>query len=317
MIEVTDLIYDYPSARAVHGISFSVRPGAVLAMVGPNGAGKSTLLRCMAALDTPTSGRIRIAGLDTQEDPRGVHAVLGYLPDFFGLYDELSVRRSLIYAARSRGVSAARAEEAAEAAARRVNLHDRMDARAGELSRGLRQRLAIACTLVHGPKVLLLDEPASGLDPEARRSLSDLVTSLSGEGITLVVSSHILAELEDYSTDMLMIRDGRVSGGGVVSAGLAADTAHAHLVLAHPRPDLRELVGRMGLTVEQADDLTATVAIPGGPDQEAAVLAQLIAAGLPVRSFAPARRTLEQTYLEEAAKRPAPTSTASSKGAAA
>ncbi len=313
MIEVTDLIYDYPAARAVHGISFSVRPGAVLAMVGPNGAGKTTLLRCMAALDTPTSGRIRIAGLDTQEDPRGVHALLGYLPDFFGLYDELSVRRSLIYAARSRGVPAARAGAAAEAAARRVDLHDRLETRAGELSRGLRQRLAIACTLVHGPRVLLLDEPASGLDPEARRALSDLVTSLSGEGITLVVSSHILAELEDYSTDMLMIRDGRISGGGVVSAGLAAETAHAHFVIAHPRPDLRETVARLGVTVEQATDLTATVAIPGGPDQEAAVLAQLIGAGLPVRSFAPARRTLEQTYLEEAGRSPA----TPSKGAAA
>jgi ABC-2 type transport system ATP-binding protein len=321
MIEVTDLIYDYPAARAVHGISFSVRPGAVLAMVGPNGAGKTTLLRCMAALDTPTSGRIRIAGIDTAEDPRGVHAVLGYLPDFFGLYDELSVRRSLIYAARSRGVGADRAEQAAQDAARRVNLHDRMETRAGELSRGLRQRLAIACTLVHGPKVLLLDEPASGLDPEARRSLSDLVTSLSGEGITVVVSSHILAELEDYSTDMLMIREGRVSGGGVVSAGLAADAAHAHLVIARPRPDLREAIEHLGLTVEQATDINATVAIPGGPDQEAAVLARLIGAGLPVRSFAPARRTLEQTYLEEAAKGQArgatPHDPARNKGAAA
>jgi len=316
VIEVTDVIYDYPAARAVHGVSFSVRPGAVLAMVGPNGAGKTTLLRCMAALDEPTSGRIRIAGIDTQDDPRGVHAALGYLPDFFGLYDELSVRRSLIYAARSRGVSAARAGEAAEAAARRVQLHDRLEVRAGELSRGLRQRLAIACTLVHGPKVLLLDEPASGLDPEARRSLSDLVTSLSGEGITLVVSSHILAELEDYSTDMLMIRDGRVSGGGVVSAGLAAEAAHAHLVIAHPRPDLRQTIEGLGLTVEQATDINATVAIPGGPDQEAAVLARLIGAGLAVRSFAPARRTLEQTYLEEAAKGPAP-SRAADKGAAA
>jgi ABC-2 type transport system ATP-binding protein len=289
----------------VHGVSFSVRPGAVLAMVGPNGAGKTTLLRCMAALDAPASGGIRIAGIDTQEDPRGVHAVLGYLPDFFGLYDELSVRRSLIYAARSRGVPAGEAEAAALAAAERVQLSDRLETRAGELSRGLRQRLAIACTLVHRPKVLLLDEPASGLDPEARRALSDLVTSLSGEGITLVVSSHILAELEDYSTDMLMIRDGRVAGGGVIAAGMAAGTAHAHLVVAHPRPDLRQALEHLGLTVDHATEHNATVAIPGGPDQEAAVLARIVGAGLPVRSFAPARRTLEQTYLEEAAKGPA------------
>jgi ABC-2 type transport system ATP-binding protein len=317
MIEVQDVIYDYPAARAVHGVSFTVRQGAVLAMVGPNGAGKTTLLRCMAALDAPTAGRIRIAGLDTQDDPRGVHAALGYLPDFFGLYDELSVHRSLIYAARSRGVPAGQAEAAALAAAKRVDLSDRLETRAGELSRGLRQRLAIGCTLVHNPRVLLLDEPASGLDPEARRHLSDLVTSLSGEGITLVVSSHILAELEDYSTDMLMIRDGRVSGGGVIAAGGAGEAAHAHLVLAQPHGDLRTALAGLGLTVEHATDLNATVAIPGGPDQEAAVLSRLIGAGLPVRSFAPARRTLEQTYLEEAARSPAPQSQASAKGAAA
>ena len=314
VIEVSEVVYDYPAARAVHGVSFSVRPGAVLAMVGPNGAGKTTLLRCMAALDAPAGGRIRIAGIDTQDDPRGVHAVLGYLPDFFGLYDELSVRRSLIYAARSRGVPAGEAEAAALAAAGRVQLEDRLETRAGELSRGLRQRLAIACTLVHRPKVLLLDEPASGLDPEARRSLSDLVTSLSGEGITVVVSSHILAELEDYSTDMLMIRDGRVAGGGVIAAGMATGTAHAHLLVAHPRPDLRASPAGPGLTVAHATDTGATVAIPGGPDQEAAVLARIVGAGLPVRSFAPARRTLEQTYLEEAAKGPVATPL---KGAAA
>ena len=101
MIEVRDLVYDYPAQRALAQVSFDVRPGAVLALVGPNGAGKSTLLRCVAALDAPTEGRITVAGLNTQADPRAVHALLGYLPDFFGLYDDLSVERALTYAARS------------------------------------------------------------------------------------------------------------------------------------------------------------------------------------------------------------------------
>ena len=107
MIEVAGVVYDYPAARALHGVGFSVEAGSVLAMVGPNGAGKTTLLRCMAALDSPTEGKIRIAGLDTQDDPRGVHEAIGYLPDFFGLYDDLTVRRALTYAARSRGMDAA------------------------------------------------------------------------------------------------------------------------------------------------------------------------------------------------------------------
>ncbi len=302
MIEVRDVVYDYPAARALHGVSFSVRPGAVLAMVGPNGAGKTTLLRCMAALDEPVSGAIAIAGLDTQEDPRGVHVLLGYLPDFFGLYDELSVRRTLLYAARSRGVPAQQSHAAAEDAAKRVGLHDRLEARAGELSRGLRQRLAIATTLVHSPRVLLLDEPAAGLDPEARRSLSGLITSLAGDGITIVVSSHILAELEDYCTEMLMVRDGRVSGSGVIAAGLRSETARAQLELAEPRPDLRARLEALGLTVDSAGDAEAVILIEGGPRGEAETLARLIGAGLPVRSFAPSRRTLEQTYLAEAAR---------------
>jgi ABC-2 type transport system ATP-binding protein len=242
MIVAENVIYDYPAARALHGLSFTVARGSVLALVGPNGAGKSTLMRCIAALDRPTEGRISVAGVDTRDDPRAVHAALGYLPDFFGLYDELSVRRALVYAARSRGVPAERAEAAALEAADRVDLTDRLHQRAGELSRGLRQRLAIAQTIVHAPQVLLLDEPAAGLDPEARRSLSDLIRRLGGEGMTILVSSHILAELEDYCTDMLMIRDGRATGGGVLRAGDGPGAEVGWLRLrarfAERRPDL-------------------------------------------------------------------------------
>ncbi len=303
MIVVRDVVYDYPSARVLHGIGFEVPQGAVLALVGPNGAGKTTLMRCMAALDAPASGAITIAGLDTQADPRGVHAALGYLPDFFGLYDELSVRQSLIYAARSRGVGAGEAEAAALEAARRVDLSDRLDQPAGRLSRGLRQRLAIAQTIAHRPRVLLLDEPAAGLDPEARRSLSDLINRLAGEGMTIVVSSHILAELEDYSTRMLMLRDGRVAGGGVVAAGQAAEAQTAALVqlrLAAPRADLAEVLAGLGLEPRAVGADEASLDVAGGPEAEAALLARLVGAGLAVRAFFPARRTLEQAYLEEA-----------------
>ena len=306
MILVRGVAYDYPTARVLHDISFEAPEGAVLALVGPNGAGKTTLMRCMAALDAPVEGHIGIAGLDTQADPRGVHAVVGYLPDFYGLYDQLSVRRSLIYAARSRGVPAASAEAAALLAAERVQLTDRLDALAGHLSRGLRQRLAIAQTIVHRPKVLLLDEPAAGLDPEARRSLSDLITRLAGEGMTIVVSSHILAELEDYSTRMLMLRDGRVAGGGVVAAH-GKETEASVLVaveLAAPRDDLAALLAGLGLEAESLNGAQFRLPVSGGPEAEAALLARLIGAGLMVRAFTPVRRTLEQTYLDEA-RRPA------------
>ena len=299
MIVVKDVVYDYPASRALHGVSFEVEAGTVLALVGPNGAGKTTLMRCVAALDAPLEGAISVAGLDTQEDPRGVHAAIGYLPDFFGLYDELSVRRALTYAARSRAVSEADTPKSVEEAAARVQLTDRLDARAGELSRGLRQRLAIAQTIVHRPSVLLLDEPAAGLDPEARRSLSDLIVRLAGDGMTIVVSSHILAELEDYSTRMLMIREGRVAGGGVVAAGSgqSADAAFA-VSFTDPPKDLRKRLEKLGLTVTRLEGADAVVAAaPGTADAE--VLTKLVGAGLKVSAFQPARRTLEDAYLSE------------------
>ncbi|QUD87511.1 ABC transporter ATP-binding protein [Phenylobacterium montanum] len=307
MIVVRGVAYDYPTARVLHQVSFEVAEGAVLALVGPNGAGKTTLLRCMAALDAPAEGRIAIAGLDTQADPRGVHAALGYLPDFYGLYDQLSVAQSLVYAARSRGVAAGEARGAAEAAAGRVQLSDRMDQLAGHLSRGLRQRLAIAQALVHRPRVLLLDEPAAGLDPEARRSLSDLIRRLSGEGMTIVVSSHILAELEDYSTRMLMLREGRIAGGGVVSAhGPAAEAELVAVELAAPREGLAELLSGLGLVPEGLTPSAFRLRLAGGPEAEAGLLARLVAAGLKVRAFVPQRPTLEQTYLDQARAAPDP-----------
>ena len=302
MIEVSGVVYDYPAARALHGVSFEVQAGAVLALVGPNGAGKSTLMRCIAALDVPTEGTIKVAGLDVEADPRGVHAAIGYLPDFFGLYEELSVRKALTYAARSRGVAVGATAAAVEMAAARVQLTDRLEARAGELSRGLKQRLAIAQTIVHQPRVLLLDEPAAGLDPEARRSLSDLILSLARDGMTIVVSSHILAELEDYSTQMLMIRDGAVAGGGVVAAGAGhRDGQRVEVTFADPPLDLAERLETLGVTVEKTTGDTAILVLPEGED-DSALLGKLIGAGLKVRSFQAARKTLEDAYLAEVAR---------------
>ena len=298
MIEVRDLVYDYPSLRALHRVSFDIEAGTVLALVGPNGAGKSTLMRCIAAMDTPTEGAVRVAGIDTQQDPRAVHAAIGYLPDFVGLYDELSIRRSLIYAARSRGVAQGQVDEAVARAAARVQLDDRLDQRAGELSRGLRQRLAIAQTIVHQPRALLLDEPAAGLDPEARRSLSDLILKLAGAGMTIVVSSHILAELEDYSSRMLMIRDGQIAGGGVVAAA-QADEARVRVTFAAPAADIEARLAGLGLTVERRAEAVIEIALPPGEDA-ADLLTRLVGSGLRISAYQPVTRTLEDAYMAQA-----------------
>jgi len=294
MIEIRDLVFEYPGLRALDGIDLTIAGGAITALVGPNGAGKTTLLRCMAALETPYAGSVVIDGLDTREHPRRVHARLGYLPDFFGLYDALSVRRCLTYAARAHGIGARDAMGAVEAAAARVGLSDRMEQAAGALSRGLRQRLAIGQAIVHRPAVLLLDEPAAGLDPRARRDLSELLLSLKAGGMTLVVSSHILAELEDYSDRMVIVDHGRIAGGEAISLREAG--ARLRIALAAPRADLRAVLEQAGAAVIEADDTRAVVNLAGGAEGRAKLLAGLVQGGFAVSDFAEEAGNLEDVY---------------------
>lgn len=298
MIDAENLIYDYPTKRALHGISFTVRSGETIALVGPNGAGKTTLLRLLAALDRPFTGAVRIDGVDSVREPRRLHEMVGYLPDFYGLYDDLSVARCLTYAARARGLSGPEAATAVTRTAARVGLADRLEARARELSRGLRQRLAIGQSIVHGPRALLLDEPAAGLDPEARRGLSDLILQLAGEGMAIIVSSHILAELEDYCSAMLIIRDGHLVSGGPITAGGGGGRTQLRVVLA--APDARfpaVLAGLSDIHVIAADAAAATLDAPADPAAWARALGQLVAIGMAVAQFSEQRQTLEQAYL--------------------
>jgi ABC-2 type transport system ATP-binding protein len=299
MIEVCDLVYEYPSARALRGVSLHVAPQTITALVGPNGAGKTTLLRCLAALEPPFSGSVTIDALDTRQAPRAIHARLGYLPDFYGLYDNLNVRRVLSYAARSHGIAPALVAAAAEKAAGRVGLLDRLEAKAGELSRGLRQRLAIGQTIVHEPKVLLLDEPAAGLDPQARRDLSALLLALKEAGMTLVVSSHILAELEDYCSEMIIIEEGLIVGGKAVKV---RDVERPRYILevATARSDLREfLSSRAGVDVIEADEYHALFTHTKNAPARAKLIRDLVAAGFEVSSFGESTKALEDAYFKE------------------
>jgi ABC-2 type transport system ATP-binding protein len=301
MIEVSNLVYEYPSQRALDGVSLSVAPRTITALVGPNGAGKTTLLRCLAALETPYDGTVTIDGLDTVAAPREIHARLGYLPDFYGLYDELSVRRALVYAARAHGIVPGAAGAAAQTAAQRVGLADRMETPAGQLSRGLRQRLAIAQSIVHEPRVLLLDEPAAGLDPQARRDLSTLLVALKDGGMTLVVSSHILAELEDYCSEMIIIEGGRVAGGKAVKV---RDVERPRYVLeiATARSDLKDfLTARAGLDVIEADQHHALFTFTRNPSARAKLVRDLVGAGFEVSSFGESSKALEDAYFAQVA----------------
>jgi ABC-2 type transport system ATP-binding protein len=296
MIEIRDLVFEYPGHRALAGVSLDIVSRSITALVGPNGAGKTTLLRCLAALETPYAGHVTIDGLDTREAPRAIHSRLGYLPDFFGLYDALSVRRCLFYAARAHGIGAGQAAEAANVAAGRVGLSDRMEQPAGALSRGLRQRLAIAQAIVHRPKVLLLDEPAAGLDPQARRDLSQLLLSLKADGMTLVVSSHILAELEDYSDRMVIVEHGHIVGGESIAL---KGGARLRIRLAVPRADLKDFLAGQGIGIVEASADQALVSTATDAAQRAALLKALVQSDFAVTEFAEDTRGLEDVYFAQ------------------
>ncbi len=298
MIVAENVSYEYPTVRALDGVSLRVERGEIAALVGPNGAGKTTLLRCLAALERPYSGTVSIDGLDTQVHPRNVHARIGYLPDFFGLYDELTVEQSLTFAARSHDISSGDAPAAVQKAAERVGLTDRMKDKAGHLSRGLRQRLAIGQAIVHEPRVLLLDEPASGLDPQARRDLSNLFLSLRDLGITQLISSHILAELSDYCTFMVSMSDGKIVSTRAVTGADKDGRMALRIDLSVPNDSLGDVLSATdGVTVLEAQAGHAVVVLDGV--ERPALLRALLNAGFEVSGISEQKQSLEDAYFQD------------------
>jgi ABC-2 type transport system ATP-binding protein len=297
-IEVSHLLFEYPGVRALHDVSFSVASGSVTALVGPNGAGKTTLLRCLAGLEVPLLGTVHVAGVDVVEEPRAVHRRIGYLSDFYGLYDALSVRRCFCHAAAAHGVKEGAVAAAVERTAQRLALTELLERRAAELSRGQRQRVAIGQALIHEPQVLMLDEPASGLDPEARHALALLFKQLSAEGMTLLVSSHILAELDEYSTHMLVIRKGEIVEARPLAEGAAVGSRTVRVVFAHPDPALAQSLASVpGLKVLEAAGSQALIEVAGDAATQSEVLRALVTGGFAVTEFAEERRNLHQSYL--------------------
>jgi len=298
MIDIEKLNFDYPDKRVLHDVTFSIESGSVTALVGPNGAGKTTLLRCIAALDRAHSGKITIGGFDVADHPREVHHLTGYLSDFFGLYDGLTLRQCLTYMAWCQKVPALDVNKRVLDVAEDVGITDRLDEKAGTLSRGYRQRLGIGIALIHDPRLLILDEPASGMDPDARIALSKMMRRLRQAGKTIIVSSHILTELEDYCTDMLVIKDGCVAEQVKLQdyAAKAVRTLQigikglgtSHMDFLTKQPNLK-VTGVMGETV--------TCDFTGSVEEQQALLQAMMAAGIPIFNFSSAAHTLQDAYM--------------------
>lgn len=299
MITVENLVFEYPTQRALHGVSLEIERGSITALAGPNGAGKTTLIRCLVALASPFSGRVLFEGADVHKNPRDVHRHMGYLSDFFGLYEELTVRQCLNHIAAVQGVDPSKWDALVESAAENLSIIDRLDEKAGTLSRGLKQRLAIAQAIIHEPEFLVLDEPASGLDPDARFQLSKLFQQLCDNGMTILVSSHILAELEDYSTHMLVIRDGRIVDQRAIAGSSGGAQSHRMMVVLTSLHDAFEktLISVPGVSGVLIDGRVARCRLAGDEIAKQTLLRTLIDAGLPVAEFHEETERLQETYM--------------------
>jgi ABC-2 type transport system ATP-binding protein len=301
VISVENLTKRYGDRAALDQISFEVPEREIFGFVGPNGAGKTTTLRILAALLEPTEGKAFIGGADVTKDPDKIHTKIGYMPDFFGVYDQLTVGEYLdFYAACYRQPKARRAKIVDDLLAL-VGMSDRKNQAVDSLSRGLKQRVCLARALVHDPVVLLLDEPASGLDPRARVEMREILKELQRMGKTIIISSHILPELTELCTTIGIIDHGHMRATGSVRDVIARmstgrrlritvlgekDAAAAALT---PLPSIRNVeVINGGLEAEyEGDDSTA-----------ADILLALTTAGIRVSNFSQLDGGLEDAFMK-------------------
>jgi ABC-2 type transport system ATP-binding protein len=292
---------------AVDGLELQLGAGSIFALVGPNGAGKTSTLRMLATLTPPTSGTIEISGIDARADPEGVRRKIGYLPDHFALYDQMTPVEYLTFFARLHEVEAKVGRERIESLLEEFDLGDKRGVTIRTLSRGMRQRLGLAKTLVHDPKVLLLDEPASALDPAARLKLRDALLGLRRRGLTIIISSHILPDLADLADGVGIMEGGRMihsgaieevalrAGGGqmIYRVEVCAQFERAREVLATFGPPLRSFIE---VAAGQFD-----VELEGGAELAAALLEKLILSRVRVSHLAPRESALEAVYRASAA----------------
>jgi len=296
-IVVEGLARSFGDVHAVRDVSFTAPAGAVTALIGPNGSGKTTLMLMLASLLRPDSGSIRVAGADPVAHPATVRAMLGWMPDVLGSWDALTVRSALTTTGRLYRMSPGTADARAEVLIDLVGLGDLANRPTRVLSRGQKQKLSLARSLVHDPQVLLLDEPASGLDPLARADLQVLVRRLAAEGKTILVSSHVLAELDEMADTAVY-----VDAGVTASAERIAESKTSQRMWRIRSADpaqLQSALAKLGVSGDQVTVDRGEVSVPvAGEADAASLLTKLVKAGVAVSSFAPAVGELEHTFLD-------------------
>ncbi len=310
VVETLDLSKSYGKLQAVDGLNLRIEQGSIFGFIGPNGAGKTTTLRILATLLQPTSGDATVCGSSVVRKPGEVRHHLGYMPDFFGVYNDMKAWEYLDFYAACYKVPKRRRVQMVDDLLALVDLSVKKEGDVDSLSGGMKQKLCLARALVHDPSVLLLDEPASGLDPRARVELRELLRELRAMGKTIIISSHILAELAELCTHIGIIERGRIAAAGTVDEVLRrlqkqrmvitrviADGDRARAILAsQPEVHLLELPGE-----QDGQESTKDVVEFGFDGDDRALselLASLVGAGVPVVSFTERTDDLEDVFMK-------------------
>ncbi|MBK7973059.1 MAG: ABC transporter ATP-binding protein [Deltaproteobacteria bacterium] len=308
LVQARGLRVDYDAVAAVVDLDLDIAAGQIYGLIGPNGAGKTSTLRALAGLLEPTYGEVRIGGFDLASEPEQAWRLLGFMPDFPPVYERLSVGDYLEVFAAAYEVPRTERTKRAKHWAERVGLDGKWGAAIGTLSRGMRHRLVLAKTLLPEPSVLILDEPASGVDPIARAEMRDLLKEVAARGGAVLVSSHILPELSELCTAVGILEKGRLVVSGTLEEirGRLGSPTRLEIRLADPAaiPRALEVVARHPAASEAAVEGGTRVSARFAADDRAAaaLLAGLVAAGLPVSDFRLERDSVEDIFFRVGAR---------------
>lgn len=302
MIELRHLRKEYDNLVAVQDLNLVIPHGAIFGLIGPNGAGKTTTIRMMSGLLTPTTGQVIVNGVDVDREPERAQQSIGYLSDFFAVYEDLKVWEYLDYFAHAYKIPEPDIPERVSAVISEVQLEVKRDVMIRGLSRGMKQRLGIARAIIHRPQILLLDEPASGLDPKARLELRRLLRSLRDQGTTILISSHILTELEGFCTSIGIMERGLMVRSGTIEEVTATENLARDFRLTW-LGDSTSLVQHTLTTQSHVTDArleagVGTFQFSGSDEELSTLLADLIAAGVRVKTFDEVKQTVEDLYMK-------------------
>ncbi len=300
-VEVTSLRKEFGKTVAVEGVSFSFSSGEVIGFVGPNGAGKTTTMRMLATLDEPTSGDASVDGVSLVQDPEEARKLIGFVPDALPAHHDITVHEYLDFFARAYRIPFDRRTRVVESIEEFTNLIGIREKNLKSLSKGMNQRVCLARALLHDPKVLILDEPAAGLDPRARIELRELIREFSAQGKAILMSSHILTELSEICTGAVIIERGRVLKAGKLDDLLVINDEVRTIII---RPlaggcDVlhRTLLELPGTREVRVDDDELTVRYAGSDAEASDLLAELVRRGHRIAEFRQQRANLEQLFM--------------------